>query len=109
MGGDVTAKMVGDPKKGDRGVDLSSMGGDIELTVPDGLSMEFDIDLQYTKGKQGHYKIESAFPVKVEESTEWEGHFGSKHRHICGTGSVGGGEHLIKIRTINGNITIKRG
>lgn len=109
MGGDVTAKMVGDPKKGDRGVDVSSMGGDIEITVPAGLSMKFDIEIEYTKKHKDKVKITSDFPMNVEETPEWERHHGSLRKFIYGTGSVGGGEHLVKIKTINGNITLRKG
>ena len=45
MGGDVNVRMVGDPAKGKRDVEIQSMGGDIMLTVPSALSMDFDITL----------------------------------------------------------------
>jgi DUF4097 and DUF4098 domain-containing protein YvlB len=110
MGGDVTVTMVGDPEKGRRDVELSSMGGDIELTVPAGLSMEFDLDIKYTKHNRRPCKIESDFPVKIEETSKWEHNWmGQAHKHIYGTGSVGGGKNLIKITTVNGNITIRKG
>lgn len=109
MGGDVTVTMVGDPSKGRRDVELSSMGGDITLTVPAGLSMKFDIDLKVSKGKRGRYRIESDFPMKVEETTKLEGFMGNRHTHIYGTGEVAGGEHLVKLSTHNGNIVIKKG
>jgi DUF4097 and DUF4098 domain-containing protein YvlB len=109
MGGDVVATMTGDPKQGDREVNISSMGGDITLTVPDGLSMKFDLEIKYTKRHHRECKIVSDFPVHVEESPEWEHHFwGESYKHIYGTGSVGGGDNLTKIRTTNGSITIKK-
>ncbi len=110
MGGDIEVTMVGDPAKGERDVDLSSMGGDIELTVPAGLSMRFDLEIEYTKKHKRKFRIESDFPVKIEHSEEWEHNFlGQAHKHIYGTGEVAGGEHTIKIKTRNGNITIKKG
>ncbi len=110
MGGDVVAKMVGDPAKGDRNVEIESMGGDIELTVPAGLSMKFDIEIEYTKKFADKApKIESEFGMNIEETKDWESHHGSKRKHIYGTGEIGGGANLIKIKTINGNITIKKG
>lgn len=109
MGGDITVRMVGDPDEGRRDVELESMGGDIELVVPEGLSMEFDIELSYTKSGQGKYRIESDFDMKIEETKEWKRKWGQKRKYIYGTGSVGGGEHRIKIKTVNGNITIRKG
>lgn len=107
MGGDVAVIMVGDPDKGERRVELKSMGGDIELTVPKGLSMKFDIELAITKGAKKEYKIVSDFDIDIEKSDKWVRKWGQKRKYIYGTGEVGGGEHLIKLRTTNGNITIR--
>jgi DUF4097 and DUF4098 domain-containing protein YvlB len=109
MGGDVTAKMIGDPNTGDRDIDISSMGGDINLTVPADLSMRFDLKLTYTKRSSGSYQIISDFPVKIEESEEWEYSDGSPRKYIYGSGDVAGGKFKVKIETINGNIVIKKG
>ena len=110
MGGDIEVTMVGDPAKGERDVELSSMGGDIELTVPAGLSMSFDLEIEYTKKRLRKYKIECEFPLKIEESKEWKHNFlGQAHKHIYGTGEIAGGEHTVKIKTRNGNIIIRKG
>jgi len=109
MGGDVTVTMVGDPAKGRRDVSLESMGGDITLMVPAGLSMKFDIDVQFTKDCREKPKIESDFNMNIEETPNWEHHWTQSRKHIYGTGSVGTGEHLIKIKTINGNVILKKG
>ena len=109
MGGDVTAKMIGNPNEGDRDIDISSMGGDITVTVPDGLSMSFDLKLTYTKRSSGSYQIISDFPVKVEESGDWEYSDGSPRKYIYGSGEVAGGKFKVKIETINGNIVIRKG
>jgi hypothetical protein len=86
------------------------MGGDVELTVPAGLSMKFDLEIEYTKKHHKKCRIESDFPVKIEESDDWERNFlGQAHKHIYGTGEVGGGTHLIKIKTRNGHIAIRKG
>ena len=109
MGGEVNATMVGDPGKGERDVNLSSMGGDIYLTVPAGLSIEFDIILTYTKHGDREYSIKSDFPIKIEESDSWDYSQGSPKKYIFGTGQVAGGKNRIKIETINGDIVIKKG
>jgi DUF4097 and DUF4098 domain-containing protein YvlB len=121
MGGDISigeapagakvSTMGGDPDEGERDVEISSMGGDIALTVPAGLSMKFDIEIKYTKKHHRTLpRILSEFPMNIEETPEWDHNWlGQAHKHIYGTGSVGTGEHLIKIRTINGDVTIKKG
>jgi DUF4097 and DUF4098 domain-containing protein YvlB len=109
MGGDVEVTMVGDPDEGERSVELKSMGGDLELTVPEGLSMKFDIEIGITKSARREYKIISEFDMDIEKSDKWVRKWGIKKKYIYGTGEVGGGEHLIKLRTTNGNITIRKG
>jgi DUF4097 and DUF4098 domain-containing protein YvlB len=109
MGGDVSVVMVGDPDRGKRDVEIKSMGGEIELEVPPGLSMEFDIELAYTKNSKRNYKIVSDFPMEIERTEKWKSRWGSKRKYIYGTGKVKGGRNRIKIRTINGNIYIREG
>ena len=106
MGGDVEITMIGDPEKGKRDVEIKSMGGNIDLTVPKGLSMEFDIEIQYTKDADRKPKIVSDLGIDIEETKEWKKKHGQKRKYIYGTGKVGGGKNLIKIRTINGDVHI---
>ncbi len=109
LGGDVIVNMVGDPNKGRRDVTIASLGGDIELTVPDGLSMDFDIEIAYTKNARRDYEIISDFEITEERTDRWEGSGRDKRKFIYGTGQLGGGKNKIEIRTINGNVYIKRG
>jgi hypothetical protein len=109
MGGDVTVRMVGDPSQGERDVEIESMGGDITLTVPPTLSMDFDITLTYTENRRGRYRIISDFEMNQEETDEWDRDDGTPRKHIYGTGTVAGAKHKIKIKTINGNIYLKKG
>ena len=109
MGGDVNVRMVGDPSKGERNVAIESMGGDVTITVPSGLSMDFDITLAYTRDSPENYKISSDFDVKQEESKEWDRSKGSPRKYIYGTGTVSGGKNKVKIKTINGNVYLKKG
>ena len=109
LGGDVTVIMIGDPDEGRRDIEISSLGGEITLTVPPGLSMEFDIELAITKNSHRDYEIISDFDMKQEKTGEWDRSHGSKRKYIYGTGSVAGGKNKIEISTINGNIYIKKG
>ena len=108
MGGNVDATMTGNPAEGKRSVSLSSMSGDITLAVPAGLSMDIDVELAYTEGHEGEYRITSDFPVKQEVSPEWERDNGSPRKIIHGTGAVAGGKNRVWIKTVNGNVTIRK-
>jgi DUF4097 and DUF4098 domain-containing protein YvlB len=109
MGGDVTVTMVGDPEKGERSVRIQSMSGDVSLTVPPALSMDIDITLAYTRDRNDDYKIVSDFDVKQEESKEWDRRHGTARKYVYGTGSIRGGKHKVHIKTVNGNIYLKKG
>ena len=108
MGGDVDVKMTGNPDEGDRSVTLTSMGGDITLSVPANLSMSFDIEIAYTRKGEDRARIESDFKMNEEHSKEWDYNHGSKRKYIYGTGEVNGGKNKIRIRTVNGTVTIKK-
>ena len=109
MGGSVEVNMVGDPDKGNRDVYLSSKGGDIELTVPRGLSMDFDIELAITRDAREDYDIYSDFDLDKKKTGKWESFWGSKRKYIYGTGEHEGGKNKIRIATINGDVIIRDG
>ncbi len=108
MGGDVAVIMTGNPSTGKREIELVSYGGDIEITVPANLAMTLDLELAYTRGKSGKYSIKSDFPLKTEETEEWDRRDGSPRRYINGSGKVGAGTHRVRIRTINGDIILRK-
>jgi hypothetical protein len=108
MGGDVTVKMIGDPSQGNREVELTSFGGDIELTVPANLAMTLDLELAYTRDSAGKYSIQSDFPVQTKESDSWIHEHGTPRKIIYGSGKVGAGTHRVHISTINGNIILRK-
>ena len=110
-GGDVSVNMAGDPNEGDRFVYITSFGGDIVLSVPSGLSMDIDIEIAFTKDKwrkNGDVKIISDFDIAQKTTDEWDDSKGSSRKYLRGKGEINGGKHKIKIRTINGNVTLKK-
>jgi len=109
MGGDVTARMIGDASHGKRDVDITSYGGDIEVTLPANLSMDFDLEIEYTNHHRDEHQIISDFQVSREESKEWDSDHGTPRKYVYGTGKVNGGANRVHIHTINGNIVLKKG
>jgi DUF4097 and DUF4098 domain-containing protein YvlB len=90
------------------GIKLESMSGDITVIVPAGLSLSFDLTIAYTRNSDQNYKISSDFGLNEERSADWDYEHGSPRKTIHATGSVGGGHYPIKIKTINGNITVRQ-
>jgi DUF4097 and DUF4098 domain-containing protein YvlB len=108
LGGDVTAKMVGDASRGDRDIHISSLHGDIDVTVPKDLSMDVKIELEYTRGHEGEYKVTTDFPVNQSVTDEWDRSHGDPRKTVTVTGKVGGANNTVRIHTINGNVRIFR-
>ena len=109
MGGDIDIVMVGDASGPDHSVDLSSMGGEITLILPKNIDANFDIHLVYTKDSRKDYEIKSDFDLKIEEkSKDWDYSRGQARKEIIGTGKAGTGKHNIYIKTVNGDIIIKK-
>ena len=108
MGGDVSVNMIGDPELGNRSVELSSEGGDITLLVPENLSMDIEIELVYTKRSKQKFEIINDFGLEPRESAEWHYKNGEARKTITASGSINGGEHAIRIRTVNGHVRLQR-
>ncbi len=108
MGGDVVANMTGNPSMGKRDVNISSKDGDIEVTLPNGLSVTLDLRLAYTTRARNQYRIISDFPIRLEETDKWDDREGTPRKYIYGKSPETGGQHRIRIETINGNIVLKK-
>lgn len=114
MGGDVNARIVEQGGAANRDILLSSQGGDITLIVPDGFSMDVDVEIEWERGHGQPPRIESDFPLTVETTSsprrdgETRGRRGD-YRVITGTGKHGGGRHKVTIRTVDGDVTIRKG
>ncbi len=104
-GGDINAEMIGDASKENRDVNLKSNSGDITLTVPENLSMDIDIKIGGVDRDGSQNKIYSDFPLKKE--IEDNGEYSSYTLH--GSGTVNGGKNKVTIRTVNGDVYLKKG
>jgi DUF4097 and DUF4098 domain-containing protein YvlB len=101
MAGDVRVMVIGG-----HDVELTSMSGQITLVMPEGADLDIDIELSYTKNSSRNYKIYSDFPIDQTESDEWDYDHGSPRKTIRGV--AGGGGNRVVIRTVNGNVYLKR-
>jgi DUF4097 and DUF4098 domain-containing protein YvlB len=101
MAGDIQVMVIGG-----HDVELTSMSGEVTLVMPEGADLDIDIELSYTKNSSRKYKIYSDFPIDQSESEKWDYDHGSPRKTISGVAS-GGGNRVV-IRTINGNVYLKR-
>ena len=106
--GDVEITMTGNAEEGKRDVSVSTGSGDVTLYVPKNLSMQVDIELAYTKKSSRNYKIKTDFYIQEEQTDEWDYDQGSPRKYIFGKAIIKGGNNLIKIRTVNGDVILRQ-
>jgi DUF4097 and DUF4098 domain-containing protein YvlB len=108
LGGNVTVTVAGTGAAGSHAVHLSSNAGELRLAVPADLAMDIDVQLFYTRDSKRHYRVHSDFPLKIEESVEWDASHGSPRKLIHATGRQGAASQRIELSTINGDVYITR-
>jgi DUF4097 and DUF4098 domain-containing protein YvlB len=108
MAGDVTVTVAGDGPPGSHAVHLVSNAGELRVAVPANLPMDIDVQLFYTRDSKRSYRVHSDFPLKIEESAEWDTSHGSPRKLIHATGRQGAATQRIELRTINGDVYITR-
>jgi DUF4097 and DUF4098 domain-containing protein YvlB len=106
--GDVEVEVEEGLGDGEKGIEVFSGTGDITIILPEDLSVEMDLEIGYTKNSSRRYRIQSDYHIEIEESDDWDYGNGSPKKYIWGTATIGDGQHLIKIRTVNGHITIEK-
>ncbi len=109
MAGGVSARMVGKSDLGKRHVEIDAMGGVVELTVPVNFSMQVDIALAQTIDSDRNYRIISDFKIQQSEFGKWVYNEGTTRKYLYGKGSLAGGKNKITIKTVNGDVYLKRG
>ena len=111
-GGNIEVNEIGTGEGKD--IDISSLGGDITLTVPANFSMDVYVEIAYTKKwSRRHMDFEDAtiegdFKLDQKKSSEWEYSHGSPRKYLRGKASFNGGKNKVVVKTINGTVTLKK-
>lgn len=101
MGGNVRVEILGDGSG--RSIELSSMGGQLEIEVPKDFAADFDVQLEQNEDERpGH--IHTDIPLHITESHRR--HWFRRVTVLTATGKVGNGGNRIRLWTIGGDITI---
>ncbi|HJQ10994.1 MAG TPA: M56 family metallopeptidase [Gemmatimonadaceae bacterium] len=90
-------------------VELASGSGRVTINVPRDLNATLDLETAYTIHYRGKTRIVSDWPVSVTETSEWENKYGTPRRYVRVRQQVGNGGPLIRVRTVNGDIILRRG
>ncbi|MFZ2492111.1 MAG: DUF4097 family beta strand repeat-containing protein [Thermoanaerobaculia bacterium] len=108
MGGNVTASIVA-TSPGSHDVTIESKGGDVEVVLPAGFAMNVEVEIAVTKPSARRYGIESDFPLDVTTTPAAQADDSNARRLIRGHGQSGAGTHKVRIKTMNGDVKLKRG
>jgi DUF4097 and DUF4098 domain-containing protein YvlB len=104
MGGDIKVNVVAAGAGHD--LDVHTMGGEIEVSLPHDFGGNFSVELEDDQGDEKH-RIVSDFPLDIRESTRWR-LFGGRRTLYTATGRSGSAANRVVISTIGSNITIHR-
>lgn len=107
MGGGITVRVVGSSSS-PRDIDLTTMAGGVQLTVPRDFPMNVRINLAYTKDSAGKYRIVDDVGLTQSQTTDWDLLDGSPRKYIRASGVVGSGLNHVTINAINGNVVLKQ-
>ena len=103
--GDVTITIDGDDP---RDVDVTSGNGTVTLLLPRGVSANLDLETAYTNRQRNPTRIVSDWPVSIQETTTWDARDGTPRKYVRTSDQIGGGGRTIRVKTVNGNIVIRR-
>lgn len=104
-GGDVTIELKG---TGSHSVDVTSGKGEVVLVLPSGLDAVLDLETAYTDNLGHKTRIISDLPLQPTETATWDSREGTPRRYVRARQTVGQGGGVIRVRTVNGDIVLKR-
>ena len=103
--GDVEVTLS-DVRDAEQTVEIASGKGRIVVELPKNFDGEFDLETAYTSTPT---RIESTWKLDREPTTDWDDSEGTPRRYVRAHGVAGHGRGLVHVRTVNGDIVLRRG
>ena len=85
-----------------------SGSGTVTLILPRNASADLDLESAFTNNHRSPTRIQSDWPLDITTTRNWETLMGTPRRFVRARESIGGGGPTIKVRTVNGDIIVKR-
>ena len=104
--GDVEIELKG---AGSHSVDVTSGKGDVLLVLPADLNAVLELETAYTDNFGHKTRIESDWVLRTTETDRWDSSEGTPRRYVRARQTIGRGGEVIQVRTVNGNIVLRRG
>jgi beta-lactamase regulating signal transducer with metallopeptidase domain len=103
--GDVRIELQG---AGPHSVDVTSGKGEVVLVVPRDLNAILELETAYTDNLGHKTRILSDLPLHTTETADWDSSEGTPRRYVRARQTVGRGGGVIRVRTVNGDVVLKR-
>jgi len=103
--GDVTIELEG---ANTHSVDVTSGKGEVVLILPRDINATLELESAYTNNLGHKTRIESDWPLTPTETSDWDASEGTPRRYVRVRQNLGRGGAVIRVRTVNGNIVLKR-
>ena len=103
--GDVTIELKG---AGAHSVNVTSGRGRVVLVVPRDLDATLELESAYTNNLGHKTRIVSDFPLQTTETADWDAREGTPRRYVRARQTLGKGGGIIRVRTVNGDVILKR-
>jgi len=103
--GDVRIELQG---AGAHSVDVTSGKGEVVLVVPRDLNAILELETAYTDNLGHKTRILSDLPLHTTETADWDSSEGTPRRYVRARQTVGRGGGVIRVRTVNGDVVLKR-
>ena len=100
--------ILADPKGRDQNVEIQSGTGKVILELPANLDATFEIETAFTQEFGRETQIRSDFPLEREVTSGWDNGEGTPRRYVRGRGVAGKGRGAIRVRTVNGDVEVRR-
>jgi hypothetical protein len=105
--GSLTVRLA-DPHGEKQTVDIASGTGRVILELPAKLDARFDLETAYTDNLGHTTSINSAWNLQQTRTQAWDDTHGTPRRYVRASGTAGSGRGLIRVRTVNGDIEVRR-
>ncbi|HEY7568651.1 MAG TPA: hypothetical protein VH762_13830, partial [Gemmatimonadaceae bacterium] len=89
-------------------VDIHAGVGRITVILPRDFEGTFELETAYTRNFRRVTEIRSDWELEMSHSDEWDDRAGTPRRYVRAEGRVGRGRGRIFVKTVNGDIDVRR-
>ena len=92
----------------EQNVRVTSGNGRVVLDLPGNLDARFELETAFTDNHGGPTRIKSDWKLTSETTEKWSEDEGTPRRYVRAQGVAGKGTGLIRVKTVNGDIEVRR-